>query len=86
MAHYLHTVGKTSTAIYALCVNLTTNYTFYTEQQFKQYKPQYTIVRKSSITIYAIYVNSNNNYTLCVKAPQNFTQNVKIQTLSTCFL
>ena len=70
---------KTSTAIYVLFVNLTTNYTLHVKASTiyticaNLNLNNYTLVRNST-TSYVKCVNSNTNYTLCVRAAQHLTQ------------
>ena len=63
-------------AIFALCVNLTTNHTLYKEQQVLIETMITHLCVKVAQQYLRLYVNSNNNYTLCIKAAQYLMQNV----------
>ena len=67
-------------AIYALCVNFTTNYILYENNNLHKNVYIKTIIThmcvKAAQQYVQLYVNSNTNYTLCVKPARYLTQNV----------
>ena len=68
LTQYLHTLRKTGTKVYAICVNLTNTYTCCVKvaQIFTQICVNFTNTYTGT-NFYAICVNLTNAYALCVK-------------------